>query len=72
MRLDSYGFQNAIGQCALVKIDVEGAEGLVLQGMKDGLASGLYRRVLIELHQQMLGGHSPASVFGLLSGPFHK
>jgi FkbM family methyltransferase len=34
----------------LVKIDVEGAEMQVLAGMREGIASGRYRRVLVELH----------------------
>lgn len=34
----------------LVKIDVEGAEELVVRGMARGLAAGRYRRVLVELH----------------------
>jgi FkbM family methyltransferase len=38
----------------LVKIDVEGAEGLVLQGMQDGLASRRYHAVLLELHPALL------------------
>ena len=38
----------------LVKIDVEGAEDLVLQGMQDGLASRRYGAVLLELHPALL------------------
>ncbi|HET7694600.1 MAG TPA: FkbM family methyltransferase [Vicinamibacterales bacterium] len=38
----------------LVKIDVEGAEDLVLQGMQAGLASRRYRAVLLELHPSLL------------------
>lgn len=34
----------------LVKVDVEGAEALVLRGMRDGIRRGRYRRVLVELH----------------------
>ncbi|WP_420128899.1 FkbM family methyltransferase [Longimicrobium sp.] len=34
----------------LVKVDVEGAEGRVLRGMRDGLHAGRYRRVMVELH----------------------
>jgi FkbM family methyltransferase len=38
----------------LVKIDVEGAEDLVLDGMQDGLARRRYRAILIELHPGLL------------------
>jgi FkbM family methyltransferase len=38
----------------LVKIDVEGAEDLVLEGMRDGLASHRYRAVILELHPNLL------------------
>lgn len=39
-----------IGEVALAKVDVEGAEAAVLDGMREGLARGRYRRVLVELH----------------------
>ena len=38
----------------LVKIDVEGAEDLVLEGMSVGLASRRYRVILLELHPPLL------------------
>jgi FkbM family methyltransferase len=38
----------------LVKIDVEGAEDLVLQGMQGGLAAHRYRAILLELHPGLL------------------
>jgi FkbM family methyltransferase len=38
----------------LVKIDVEGAEDLVLQGMEAGLSAGRYRTILLELHPSLL------------------
>jgi FkbM family methyltransferase len=38
----------------LVKIDVEGAEDLVLQGMQAGLASRRYRAIVLELHPGLL------------------
>ena len=34
----------------VVKIDVEGAEGDVLHGMRDGLAAQKYRAIVLELH----------------------
>jgi FkbM family methyltransferase len=44
----------APGAVDLVKIDVEGAEDLVLQGMQDGLAARRYRAILVELHPALL------------------
>jgi len=38
----------------LVKIDVEGAEDLVLEGMRDGLRSRRYRALVLELHPEHL------------------
>jgi FkbM family methyltransferase len=38
----------------LVKIDVEGAEDLVLEGMRDGLQSRRYRALILELHPGLL------------------
>ena len=38
----------------LVKIDVEGAEDLVLEGMRAGLAARRYRAILLELHPGLL------------------
>jgi FkbM family methyltransferase len=52
----------------LVKIDVEGAEDLVLQGMREGLASRRYRAILLELHPGLLRarGVDPESCVQLL------
>ncbi len=38
----------------MVKIDVEGAEDLVLAGMRDGLSGRRYRAILLELHPALL------------------
>jgi FkbM family methyltransferase len=38
----------------LVKIDVEGAEDLVLEGMRRGLAAHRYRALILELHPGLL------------------
>ncbi len=48
--LDEAGLQVA----DLTKIDVEGAEDMVLAGMDAGLKSYRYRRILLELHPQEL------------------
>lgn len=42
------------GPVDLLKMDIEGAEDLALQGMADGLARGRYRRILLELHPTLL------------------
>jgi FkbM family methyltransferase len=54
----------------LVKIDVEGAEDLVLAGMREGLATHRYRAIVLELHPGLLRsrGVDPASVGALLEG----
>lgn len=49
-RLDAILDEAGVGSVDLVKIDVEGAELMVLAGMRDGLASRRYRRILVELH----------------------
>ena len=53
-----------------VKIDVEGAEDLVLAGMRAGLASHRYRAVLLELHPSLLAarGIAPESCLRTLEG----
>jgi FkbM family methyltransferase len=50
-------------QVDVVKIDVEGAEDLVLDGMREGLAARRYRAILLELHPEILRakGVDPAS-----------
>lgn len=48
--LDGLLDELGVGEVALAKVDVEGGECAVLRGMRDGLARGRYRRVLVELH----------------------
>jgi FkbM family methyltransferase len=52
-----------VTQVDLIKIDIEGAEKLALEGMKDGLRSRRYRRILLELHPEALRerGHDPVT-----------
>jgi FkbM family methyltransferase len=47
----------------VVKIDVEGAEDVVLDGMREGLSARRYRALLLELHPELLRakGVDPAS-----------
>jgi FkbM family methyltransferase len=48
--LDDLLDEQGIDAVDLVKVDVEGAEELVVRGMARGLADGRYHRVLVELH----------------------
>jgi FkbM family methyltransferase len=52
----------------LLKMDIEGAEELALRGMAAGLARHRYKRLLLEVHPQMLKqrGRTVADVFTLL------
>jgi FkbM family methyltransferase len=52
----------------VVKIDVEGAEDAVLEGMREGLAARRYRALLLELHPGLLRdkGVDPGSCVTLL------
>ncbi len=54
--LDDLLDEQGIDTVALVKIDIEGAEGLALRGMDRGLRAGRYRAILMELHPTMLPG----------------
>jgi FkbM family methyltransferase len=53
--LDAVLEQAGVQTVDLVKIDVEGAEDLVLSGMADGLRKQRYRRIMLELHPHELG-----------------
>lgn len=43
-----------VGRADLLKMDIEGAEALALPGMLAGLRAGRYRKILIELHANVL------------------
>jgi FkbM family methyltransferase len=48
--IDDWLAETDVSEIALTKIDVEGAEALVVRGMAKSLAEGRHRAVLIELH----------------------
>ena len=62
--LDEIFRQEDLGAVDLVKMDIEGAEGLALQGMQYFLANHLVRRLLLELHPAQLAelGQSAADL----------
>jgi FkbM family methyltransferase len=43
-----------IGEVDLLKMDIEGAEDLALRGMAGGLGRHRYRRILLEVHPELL------------------
>ncbi len=64
--LDRWLDARGIERVGLVKMDIEGAEGLALQGMADGLACHRYDVLLVEVHRGELGRFG-YSVTGVLS-----
>lgn len=57
-RLDALVDEAELQATDLLKIDVEGAEDLVLAGMRAGLVTHRYRRILLELHPLRLAERS--------------
>lgn len=57
-KLDELLDENGMREVDLVKIDVEGAEDLVLGGMRSGLNSQRYKLILLELHPSRLAERS--------------
>ena len=48
--------ERGVGEVALLKMDIEGAEWLALRGMASGIRAGRYRRLLLELHPEAVTG----------------
>lgn len=48
--IDGWLAHAGVAEIALTKIDVEGAEALVVRGMAESLTAGRHRAVLVELH----------------------
>ncbi|MCB9072790.1 MAG: FkbM family methyltransferase [Bdellovibrionaceae bacterium] len=64
LSLDEYCDEKKISIVNLLKMDIEGAEGLAVDGMASGIKNKLYKAVLIELHPHILkkGSYSPDSI----------
>ena len=64
IRLDSYIEQSDVEAIDLLKMDIEGAEGLALDGMRQCLRDFRIKRLLLEMHRQPLegSGRSPAAI----------
>jgi FkbM family methyltransferase len=71
--LDDLLDELGVNSVDLIKIDIEGAEGLALAGMSAGLDRGRYARILLELHPTLLAEHDTslaAIVEGLLESGY--
>jgi FkbM family methyltransferase len=66
--LDNYLAANGIDTVHVMKMDIEGAEVLALEGLADGLRSGRYGQILIEWHGAFHGelGERPRAALQLL------
>jgi FkbM family methyltransferase len=73
-RIDDLLDEQRIATVDLLKMDIEGAEVLALQGMRSGLQSGRYRRILLELHPAAIRdfGTDAAAVVGDLTGAGYR
>lgn len=61
--LDEFCAQKKITSVDLVKMDIEGAEGYAVDGMREGLKNKIYKNILLELHPQFLSGaHSSEKI----------
>ncbi len=52
--LDGYCLTHQIDRVDVLKMDIEGGEANALEGMRQGIRDGRYRRVFLELHPKQL------------------
>ena len=72
--LDDLAREHELDTIDLVKMDVEGAEGAAVRGMRELLAQTRVRRLLVEVHAEFLerGGGSPRRLYDdLWSAGYH-
>ena len=60
--------EQGVGPVDLLKMDIEGGEGLVLPTLARGLSTGRYRHVLLELHPAALGRQDAADLVEMILG----
>ncbi len=60
--IDNVLDEHDVEQVDLLKMDIEGAEDLALQGMIEGLSTHKYRRILLELHPALLAERGRTTV----------
>jgi len=71
--LDTYLKEKNITAIDLLKIDVEGAEGYVLEGMKQTLKDKIIKSIFIEFHNGALPkGHSVSQMVNLITSCGYK
>jgi FkbM family methyltransferase len=72
--LDGLMDELGVGHVDLLKMDIEGAEDLALDGMRDGLWRCRYRRLLLEVHPALLAerGRTAQDVFARLEGAGYR
>jgi FkbM family methyltransferase len=68
LRLDDFIRSHGMASVALCKLDIEGAEGRALAGMRDSLAAHIVKDFLVELHPEELRtlGDTPEGVLQTL------
>ncbi len=70
--LDAYCASQGLDGLDLIKMDIEGGELQALQGMIDGLKTGVYGVLLVEFHQTILTSTEAQTVLDLLNSANYR